>query len=137
MPQQPIPQSSLCPVCKEGEPDYYNGGYTCGTRKTPAGIAASDKCLQRKKALADMVKSLKDSIVGPREISMADVNRQETDEETLRDFLRWWNPRNEDDQNPNVETNPKARRSFEAYVWGKCDGVYIGKRDILSNDQAL
>jgi hypothetical protein len=62
MPQQPLPTNQLCPVCKEGEPDYYTPGlYSCGTRKTPAGIAASDKCLSRQKFRRELMEELKAS----------------------------------------------------------------------------
>jgi hypothetical protein len=56
----PINPADLCPVCKEGERSYYNDNlYSCGTKRTPAGIAASDKCLSRQKFKMDLIKALK------------------------------------------------------------------------------
>lgn len=59
---------------------------------------------------------------------MADVNRQ-TSDETKADFLGWWNPRNEHNPNPNLETNARARLAYDYYVMGRCDGIYLGKRE--------
>ena len=51
--------SKLCPVCKDGQQDYYNEAlYSCGTKRTPAGIAASDKCLARQKFKRDLIATL-------------------------------------------------------------------------------
>jgi hypothetical protein len=59
---QQIDPSSLCPVCKEGQRDYYNPKmYSCGTKKTPAGIAASDKCLARQKFKRELLETFKTS----------------------------------------------------------------------------
>jgi hypothetical protein len=55
----PINPADLCPVCKEGERSYYNDNYSCGTKRTPAGIAASDKCLARQKFRMDLIQALK------------------------------------------------------------------------------
>lgn len=35
-------------------------------------------------------------------------------------FLMWWNPRNEDHQNPSMD-NPRAKPCFEFYCAGRLD----------------
>ena len=51
--------AKLCPVCKEGQQDYYKENfYSCGTKRTPAGIAASDKCLRRQQFKLDLINAL-------------------------------------------------------------------------------